>query len=185
MKYFCCMVLFVFIFITAHAQLYYEDKEFIYDLPQMKIKNKVLFDSIMKYDADIRRVHNYTEKYDTLAILCNSDDFKVNVMLLRNSEFYLKTSALAIDYGIIGVCKKGNTLYVLCGAYEEYAAYKKKKRLKEIRLLEGITGFDGFPPIWTFLVDGKKVKLIERYIPKHWVMEGKDSIGVQNRIGGD
>ena len=47
----------------------------------MEIENHILVDSILKYDKDIRTMHGIKEKMDTLAVVFNPDNGKVNVFM--------------------------------------------------------------------------------------------------------
>ena len=61
------------------AQLSYLAKPM--DLYEMEIENHILVDSILKYDKDIRTMHGIKEKMDTLAVVFNPDNGKVNVFM--------------------------------------------------------------------------------------------------------
>lgn len=152
------------------AQLSYLAKPM--DLYEMEIENHILVDSILKYDKDIRTMHGIKEKMDTLAVVFNPDNGKVNVFMIKyDSDFLFSNMLILYGFVIRGIARYNNSVFILCGDAGLHAKYKNKSHV--IKLMEGLPPIDAYPPMWTFSLEGNRVKLFERYIPRDWKIPQK------------
>ena len=143
---------------------YAAPEDTILTLNRMKIADVRIVHEIEKFLPDIRNTYNITAPSDT---------FLINFLTFKGCQYFTviaKNRHKVCKYEIpetevLGYTIIDKNVFIICG--EELIKLKRKKKGKiNFQLNDIPPAFDGFPPMWTFKIEKKKITLFERYIPK-------------------
>ncbi len=139
-------------------------------LNRMQIDNKRIIKEIKRNLKDMKDVYNLSAPNDTFLIffytISNYSQFTVIAKGRKNISKYEISEDDIRGYTIIK-----NDYFIICGKNDIYVKeIKDEKEKKEdhfsLILSDILPIIDGWPPCWTFRIEKKRIKLVERFIPK-------------------